>query len=157
MSKEIVNRYLAQEFKKLGRSQKDIIEDLNKTQPYVSALMSGKKSVGKEIAIELYRLYGFDPAKILLSELDHLNITKEVINDVNENSSKELTDAEKLDKIYSLVIRQSEEIENLKFNLKVISSISTKAYELLFENFDLEALDTEAIENEIRKEFNLEQ
>ncbi|WP_185246675.1 helix-turn-helix transcriptional regulator [Chryseobacterium bernardetii] len=156
MSKQIVNRYLAQEFKKLGRSQKEIIEDLNKTQPYVSALMSGKKSVGKEIAIELYNLYGFDPAKILLSELEHINITNEVISNENINED-DLNDSDKIDEMYNFVKKYTKEIEDIKFRVKVLSSISTKAFELLFENFDMEALDTEAIENQVRSELNSEQ
>ncbi|WP_312303510.1 helix-turn-helix domain-containing protein [Chryseobacterium sp.] len=156
MSKEVVNRYLAKEFKKLGKSQKDIIEDLNKTQPYVSALMSGKKSVGKEIAIELYKLYGFDPAKILLSELENLNITNEVILNKDENDV-ELSDSEKIDEMYNFVKKYTEEIDSIKFRLRVLSSISTKAFELLFENFDMESLDTEAIENQVRSELNSEQ
>lgn len=153
MSKEIVNRYLAKEFKKLGKSQKAVIEDLNKTQPYVSALMSGKKSVGKEIAIELYKLYGFDPAKILLSELEHLNITSEVILNENEKNI-ELSDSEKIDEMYNFVKKYTKEIDSIKFRLRVLSSISTKAFELLFENFDMETLDTEAIEKQVRSDIN---
>lgn len=153
MSKEIVNRYLAKEFKKLGKSQKAVIEDLKKTQPYVSALMSGKKSVGKEIAIELHKLYGFDPAKILLSELEHLNITNEVISNEIENNL-ELSDSEKIDEMYNFVKKYTKEIDSIKFRLRVLSSISTKAFELLFENFDMETLDTEAIENQVRSELN---
>lgn len=63
-----MNHYLKEAFEKLGKSQKEIIEDLGKSQPYVSALMNGKKAVGKDIAEQLSTLYGFDKGKILAGE-----------------------------------------------------------------------------------------
>lgn len=60
-----VNSYLIDEFEKLGKSQKEIIKDLGKSQPYVSALMSGKKQVGRDVAKVLSDLYGFDELSIL--------------------------------------------------------------------------------------------
>lgn len=59
------NDYLKYAFEELGKSQKEIIEDLGKSQPYVSALMKGKKQVGKNIAKVLNELYGFDELAIL--------------------------------------------------------------------------------------------
>lgn len=67
-----INLYLVNAFNKLGKSQKEVIEDLGKSQPYVSALMSGKKIVGKDIAKELAHLYGFDEGSILTGKM--LNI-----------------------------------------------------------------------------------
>ena len=58
----VINKYLVQAFKKLGKPQKEIIADLEQPQPYVSALMNGKKSVGKDVAKKLHDLYGFDIA-----------------------------------------------------------------------------------------------
>lgn len=64
-----INLYLVNAFNKLGKSQKEVIEDLRKSQPYVSALMSGKKNVGKDIAKELADLYGFDEGSILTGKV----------------------------------------------------------------------------------------
>ncbi|BBQ09302.1 S24 family peptidase [Elizabethkingia anophelis] len=73
-----VNSYLAEAFEKLGRKQKDVISDLGKSQPYVSALMSGKKIVGKDIAKLLNELYGFDEGKILTNSAGVDSPLKEV-------------------------------------------------------------------------------
>ncbi|MGU3377293.1 hypothetical protein [Chryseobacterium sp. M5A1_1a] len=158
MGKDVINKYLADEFTKLGKLQKDVIEDLKKPQPYVSALMSGKKSVGKDIAVQLYKLYGFDPAKILTSELDYLDITKPVIiSDNNQFKNNDaLSDSEKLNNILLKLDEVSEKLNKTEFKLKVITSASTKAFDLLFENFDMDAIDFDAIEHKIRKESNLE-
>lgn len=63
-----INNYLLNAFKALGKTQSEIIKDLNKSQPYVSALINGKKKVGKEIAKQLAELYGFDEGSILTGE-----------------------------------------------------------------------------------------
>lgn len=76
-----VNKYIIEAFKNLGKDQKDIVKDLGKSQPYVSALMNGKKSVGRDVARELEQLYGFDYASVLSGEFpttseDSSNIVK---------------------------------------------------------------------------------
>ena len=63
-----INLYLKEAFSKLGKDQSDIMNDLGVSQPYVSALMNGKKSVGKVMAEKLVLLYGFDKAGILTGE-----------------------------------------------------------------------------------------
>ena len=63
-----INLYLKEAFSKLGKEQSDIMSDLGVSQPYVSALMNGKKSVGKAMAEKLVALYGFDKAGILTGE-----------------------------------------------------------------------------------------
>lgn len=75
-----MNYYLINAFKNLGKDQKEIIEDLKKSQPYVSALMNGRKKVGKGIAKELSRLYGFDEGAIL---------TGEMLNDIDTGKTNE--------------------------------------------------------------------
>lgn len=63
-----INLYLKEAFSKLGKDQSDIMNDLGVSQPYVSALMNGKKPVGKVMAEKLVLLYGFDKAGILTGE-----------------------------------------------------------------------------------------
>ena len=63
-----INIYLKEAFSKLGKDQTEIVKDLGVSQPYVSNLMNGKKSVGKNMAEKLVSLYGFDKAKILTGE-----------------------------------------------------------------------------------------
>lgn len=60
-----VNLYLKEAFSKLGKKQTEIIDDLKVSQSYVSALMAGKKKVGKVMAEKLADLYGFDEGAIL--------------------------------------------------------------------------------------------
>lgn len=63
-----VNLYLKEAFSRLGKPQTEVIKDLGVSQQYVSALMSGKKTVGKEVANKLSELYGFDKGAILTGE-----------------------------------------------------------------------------------------
>ncbi len=84
-----MNTYLIDAFAKLGKTQKEIVEDLGKSQPYVSALMKGKKKVGKNVAEELVSLYGFDYASILKGE----DLTKpEIMENSNGNKFVEKPD-----------------------------------------------------------------
>ena len=82
---EYINEYLIKSFEDLGKTQAEVIEDLNKSQPYVSALMNGKKKVGKEIAKELSRLYGFDEGAILTGKINN-NISIHDNRDVSHNT-----------------------------------------------------------------------
>lgn len=70
-----INLYLKEAFSKLGKEQSDIMSDLGVSQPYVSALMNGKKSVGKAMAEKLVALYGFDKAGILTGEGSMLKVS----------------------------------------------------------------------------------
>lgn len=80
-----INIYLKEAFSKLGKDQTEIVKDLGVSQPYVSNLMNGKKSVGKNMAEKLVSLYGFDKAKILTGEGSMLiPQTEEVIPEEEE-------------------------------------------------------------------------
>jgi len=59
-------KYIVKAFKDAKIPQKQVISDLGVPQSYASALMNGKKEVGKEIAKKLSDLYGFDQSLILL-------------------------------------------------------------------------------------------
>ena len=65
-----VNLYLKDAFFKLGKKQTEIIDDLKVSQSYVSALMAGKKTVGKSMANKLADLYGFDKGAILTGKIE---------------------------------------------------------------------------------------
>lgn len=112
MASEEINLYLVQSFKKLGKKQSEVINDLQKPQSYVSALMSGKKKVGKVIALQLSELYGFDPAKILTGWMNKVDIPKKDIK--KEKSFNELSLDEKLNFLYNQNIDLKEEYENIK-------------------------------------------
>ena len=80
-----INIYLKEAFSKLGKDQTEIVKDLGVSQPYVSNLMNGKKSVGKNMAEKLVSLYGFDKAKILTGEGSMLvSETEEVVPEEEE-------------------------------------------------------------------------
>ena len=80
-----INIYLKEAFSKLGKDQTEIVKDLGVSQPYVSNLMNGKKSVGKNMAEKLVSLYGFDKAKILTGEGSMLvSQTEEVVPEEEE-------------------------------------------------------------------------
>lgn len=62
---EIKNEYLKKAFERLGKQQNEIVEDLGKSQSYISELMNGKRNAGRKIARELADRYGFDYDSIL--------------------------------------------------------------------------------------------
>ncbi len=91
-----MNEYLREAFSELGKTQKEIIEDLGKSQPYVSALMNGKKDVGKDVAYKLTELYGFDYASILRGVSDSaltINQKNKKGNNIIRGSDSENTDS----------------------------------------------------------------
>lgn len=64
------NKYIKEAFLQLGKKQSEIVSDLQVSQPYVSALMNGRKPIGKEMATKLNALYGFDIAKLITGNID---------------------------------------------------------------------------------------
>jgi len=109
-----INEYLASAFKKLNKSQSEIINDLNKSQPYVSALMSGKKKVGKEIAKQLSNLYGFDEGSILIGSEIKTTRQKQLTQDIDTFDFKVLSIEEKLNKLFEQNNRILEEYSEIK-------------------------------------------
>ncbi len=75
-------------------------------------------------------------------------------NQKKEDSFEDLTIDNKLNILYKSIIDYNKKLSAVEFKLQILSSISTKAFELLFENFDMETLDTEAIEKQVRIELN---
>ncbi|WP_343680046.1 helix-turn-helix transcriptional regulator [Chryseobacterium arthrosphaerae] len=149
MSKEV--HYLKKGFEELGISPKTIEKDLEVSQSFVSNILNGKKAIGGSIAVRLHELYGLELYWLLTGKGDKLKNNKKVIPQDNvENNENESVSC-----LFENTLKEhSRDLNELKFQLKILSSISSKAFELLFENFDIETLDTEAIENEVRKEFN---
>ncbi len=78
-----INAYLKTAFEKLNKKQSEIIKDLGVSQAYVSALMNGKKRVGKEMAKKISQLYGFDEGSILTGEGEMLKEEKKYVEEVS--------------------------------------------------------------------------
>ena len=78
-----INAYLKTAFEKLNKKQSEIIKDLGVSQAYVSALMNGKKRVGKEMAKKISQLYGFDEGSILTGEGEMLKDEKKYVEEVS--------------------------------------------------------------------------
>lgn len=68
MEKDNQNSYVVDFFKNLEISQSKISEDLGVSQPYVSALVNGKKNIGKKMAKKIASLYGADESMLLLGK-----------------------------------------------------------------------------------------
>lgn len=81
------NKYIKEAFLQLGKKQSEIVSDLQVSQPYVSALMNGRKPIGKEMAAKLNALYGFDIAKLITGNTDF-------------TSSQQATISKKLKKLF---------------------------------------------------------
>ena len=78
-----INAYLKTAFEKLNKKHSEIIKDLGVSQAYVSALMNGKKRVGKEMAKKISQLYGFDEGSILTGEGEILKEEKKYVEEVS--------------------------------------------------------------------------
>ncbi|KUJ53998.1 helix-turn-helix transcriptional regulator [Chryseobacterium aquaticum] len=61
MKEDNINQfYLKKGFESLNISQKTLIEDLDVSQQYISAIINGKKAIGRNMATKLSRLYGLN-------------------------------------------------------------------------------------------------
>ena len=108
-----INYYLRYAFKELGKPQHEVISDLKKNQPYVSALMNGRKKVGREIAKQLAETYGFDEAKIMVGDIlkeynDESNTIIKPLNPTKEDVIKQLNKIKKRGKGEGRLIDESE-------------------------------------------------
>lgn len=74
MEKEIKNNlfgsYIKDYLEEKGISNKQVQEDLNVSQQYVSGIVTGKKTIGKKLAKKLSDLYGLDEGILLTGNLD---------------------------------------------------------------------------------------
>lgn len=69
-------KYVVKAFKNKGIKQKDVIRDLGIPQSYASALMNGKKDIGKDMARRLHELYGFDESALITNrEVDSKDVS----------------------------------------------------------------------------------
>jgi len=59
-------KYITKALKEKNVTQKDLIRDLEVSQPYASALFNGKKPIGKAMAEKLSKLYGLDYINLLV-------------------------------------------------------------------------------------------
>jgi len=137
-----INLYLKEAFSKLGKKQTEIIDDLKVSQSYVSALMAGKKKVGKVMAEKLADLYGFDEGAILTGK--NKIIIEEVPEEDEEEEEEPYLRAER--NKYGLSLQRIQELTNLPLKtLKAYDNGSKEmpddileAFENLFERIENE-------------------
>ena len=132
-----VNLYLKEAFSKLGKKQYEVVQDLGVSQSYVSALMAGKKAVGKVVAEKLSDLYGFDKGAILTGKIEQEELDEEDETYLRTERNK-----------YDLSLQRIQELTNLPMK-------KLKAYDNGDENMPDDIL--EAFENlfqRIENEYN---
>ena len=132
-----VNLYLKEAFSKLGKKQYEVVQDLGVSQSYVSALMAGKKAVGKVVAEKLADLYGFDKGAILTGKIEQEELDEEDETYLRTERNK-----------YDLSLQRIQELTNLPMK-------KLKAYDNGDENIPDDIL--EAFENlfqRIENEYN---
>ncbi len=132
-----VNLYLKEAFSKLGKKQYEVVQDLGVSQSYVSALMAGKKAVGKVVAEKLADLYGFDKGAILTGKIEQEELDEEEETYLRTERNK-----------YDLSLQRIQELTNLPMK-------KLKAYDNGDENIPDDIL--EAFENlfqRIENEYN---
>jgi hypothetical protein len=132
-----INLYLKEAFSKLGKKQYEVVQDLGVSQSYVSALMAGKKAVGKVVAEKLADLYGFDKGAILTGKIEQEELDEEDETYLRTERNK-----------YDLSLQRIQELTNLPMK-------KLKAYDNGDENMPDDIL--EAFENlfqRIENEYN---
>jgi transcriptional regulator with XRE-family HTH domain len=82
-----IGYYIKKELEAKGITPKQLENDLGVSQPYISALLTGKKSIGKRIAKKLNELYGLSESIILTGEINSVINTgkSELIEEENMN------------------------------------------------------------------------
>lgn len=91
-----IGSYLKCYFAERNITQKEIQEDLNVSQQYVSGILNGKKSIGKKLAEKLSILYGVDQSFLLTGVLESIKT-----DDAKKMSIKDLPHGEQMEIINS--------------------------------------------------------
>ena len=68
MNKDVFTQSLKSHLKRLGYNQEQLSKMLDVSQPYISALVSGKKPFGKETAEKWQQTLGFSAGWLLTGE-----------------------------------------------------------------------------------------
>lgn len=102
-----IGSYLKIEIERRNIAQKQLQSDLGVSQQYVSALINGKKSIGKKLARKLSELYGLDEAVLL--GLTHFN------DDLKENTNiKNKPHDEQMQILFNKINDLEEEINTIR-------------------------------------------
>nr|WP_199162835.1 helix-turn-helix transcriptional regulator [Elizabethkingia sp. ASV34] len=79
-----IGYYIKKELESKGITPKQLEQDLEVSQPYISALLNGKKSIGKRIAKKLNELYGLSESIMLTGNFDEID--DEISPSISNNS-----------------------------------------------------------------------
>ncbi|MDV3470884.1 hypothetical protein CMT89_08445 [Elizabethkingia anophelis] len=82
-----IGYYIKKELESKGITPKQLEQDLEVSQPYISALLNGKKSIGKRIAKKLNELYGLSESIMLTGNFDE--VVDEINNHISNNSDNQ--------------------------------------------------------------------
>lgn len=88
MNKEDFTKSLKSHLKQLGYKQDELSKMLDVSQPYISALVSGKKPFGKETAEKWQQMFGFSAGWLLTGEGPMLvnNSVNDLVNTSNASA-----------------------------------------------------------------------
>lgn len=114
--------YLKSFFNEKGISQKEIQEDLNVSQQYVSGILNGKRSVGKKLAEKLSELYGVDKSILLTGE-----IMKIKMPELDNSDIKNLPHDKQMEVLHNDILflkKENEELKDMVDNLTLMMDIS---------------------------------
>lgn len=89
-------KFLKAYFESIGKKQNDIVRETGFKQPYVSAMINGKKIIGKSNAAKLSELYGLSYSWLLTGEGEMLQL-----NSIQNNTKNKIMD--KLERINKAV------------------------------------------------------
>ncbi|WP_407533758.1 helix-turn-helix domain-containing protein [Elizabethkingia miricola] len=128
MKEDINNQigyYIKKELEAKGVTPKQLENDLGVSQPYISALLTGKKSIGKRIAKKLNELYGLSESIILTGEVSPV---------INTNKSKIAEDLNiddlPINQQLIIIKSQNEELRNELHELRQEIKISNLITEI---------------------------
>lgn len=113
------------EFKKLNASQADIKAVLGDSQPYISALMNGKKQVGKDKAKQLYQRFKMDVLILLFGDdpiVDELTLyyKNNTLPQPNSNKPTPTSDMKNDELLNKLIASLQDQIEMKNEKIKFL-------------------------------------
>ena len=135
-----VNLYLKEAFSKLGKKQYEVVQDLGVSQSYVSALMAGKKAVGKVVAEKLADLYGFDKGAILTGKIEQEELDEEDETYLRTERNKYDLSLQRIQELTNLPMKKLKAYDNGDENMP---DDILEAFENLFQRIENEYNDSE--------------
>lgn len=134
--------YLKYGIQKLNLSMKQIADDMDVSQSYISAILSGKKKIGGKTAMALSDLYGFDLNWLLTGDGEMMKDDKKgdilnkkvTLTNEKEVPFDELPMNKQMSSLYTLLTKQNDRFENIEKKISELEDEYSNIIDLIDTN-----------------------